>query len=94
MKLKNIKLRHVFLFIVVVIIIFYYIIQLRYPFTEPMTPYFSDSFCKIHQTKAIVLEEKCGALTKSNCGNVSCCTWVSDKCVAADKNGPIYSTHN
>ena len=52
----------------------------------------SQNFCESYLGDSTKLEESCNQLTKTHCGEVKCCVYVNDKCVAGDLNGPTYKT--
>jgi hypothetical protein len=52
----------------------------------------SHNFCESYLGQSSGLEESCNQLTKTNCGEVKCCVYANDKCVAGDANGPTYKT--
>lgn len=54
----------------------------------------SEIFCESYLGKSSDLEKGCNELTESNCGQVKCCVYGNDKCVAGNINGPIYKTDN
>lgn len=39
-------------------------------------------------------EDGCNKLTKENCKMTSCCVYANDKCVAGNKQGPLFKTKN
>jgi hypothetical protein len=55
----------------------------------------SDGFCQSHLGKSAKLELSCEQLTQDGCGQTKCCVWGQagnkGRCMAGDKNGPIYS---
>lgn len=53
----------------------------------------NDAFCDKYRGSSGELNGKCGALTKNNCGDTSCCVWTSDqKCVAGNAQGPTFNS--
>jgi len=52
----------------------------------------SQNFCESYLGDSTKLEESCNQLTKTHCGEVKCCVYGNDKCVAGDLNGPTYKT--
>ena len=52
----------------------------------------SQNFCESYLGDSTKLEESCNQLTKTHCGEVKCCVYANDKCVAGDSNGPTYKT--
>ena len=52
----------------------------------------SQNFCESYLGESSGLEESCNQLTKTHCGEVKCCVYGNDKCVAGDLNGPTYKT--
>ena len=53
----------------------------------------SDAFCDKYRGSSGELNGKCGALTKNNCVDTSCCVWTSDqKCVAGNAQGPTFNS--
>ena len=52
----------------------------------------SQNFCESYLGDSTKLEESCNQLTKTHCGEVKCCVYGNDKCVAGDSNGPTYKT--
>lgn len=50
-------------------------------------------FCENNKKNSDKLEKKCNDLTKTNCNVVNCCVYLNgNKCVAGDKNGPVFTT--
>uniref|UniRef100_A0A6C0IEH6 Uncharacterized protein n=1 Tax=viral metagenome TaxID=1070528 RepID=A0A6C0IEH6_9ZZZZ len=53
----------------------------------------SDAFCKNHIGNSNTLNESCNKLSHKNCNTTSCCILTSNnKCVAGNKDGPIFNT--
>jgi signal transduction histidine kinase len=50
-------------------------------------------FCQANKTGKS-REDGCNKLTKENCKMTSCCVYTNDKCVAGNKNGPLFKTKN
>ena len=44
----------------------------------------SQNFCESYLGDSTKLEESCNQLTKTHCGEVKCCVYGNDKCVAGD----------
>jgi hypothetical protein len=52
----------------------------------------SEIFCESYLGNSQDLEKACNQLTESNCGEVKCCVFTNDRCVAGDISGPTYKT--
>ena len=50
-------------------------------------------FCKANKSGKS-REDECNKLTKDNCKMISCCVYANEKCVAGNKNGPLFKTKN
>ena len=50
------------------------------------------SFCESYLGNSLELEGGCNQLTEDNCATTKCCVYTGEKCVAGDKDGPIYKT--
>lgn len=52
----------------------------------------SEIFCESYLGNSIDLEKGCNELTESKCGQVKCCVYGNNKCVAGNMSGPTYKT--
>jgi hypothetical protein len=55
---------------------------------------FKTDICTTYAGDNITINEKCQELSATNCTLPSCCVLVNGICMAGNKNGPIFNTHN
>jgi len=53
----------------------------------------SESFCDKYKSQPSELDAKCAGLTEKSCDATSCCVFINgERCVAGNKNGPMFRT--
>jgi len=53
----------------------------------------SESFCDKYKSQPSELDTKCSGLTEKSCDATSCCVFINgERCVAGNKNGPMFRT--